>query len=216
MIRIFGIKTDALPSCETILADLSEEWISVWSMRHGDPMHAKNSLSMRQSLGGLLLLHRMGADGRLCYEDGGRPYLADASADFSITHTDGFVLCALETDSCTPRVGLDAESLSRISTLSYPALASRWFAPAEQKMFDASPTPECFARIWTRKEALVKYRGTGLSGLHAADTAVAEKSGIRFTEYRVGDVLVTLCHATEGAPKKIEYPTDHFCDLQTQ
>lgn len=209
MLTLLGIENAALPDAEKLCAYLPAQWLSAWEARHVDRAHKRDTLTARQSLGGLCLLRALNATGTLCYEKDGKPTLSDTTLDFSITHTDTLVLCALEsrTDKITPHVGIDAESILRIKNLPTERLAARWFTADEQTHYQEDATSEAFARIWTRKEALVKYHGRGLSDLRETDTVAAEKSGIRFTEYRIGDVLATLCHNEEIAPTEILFHT---------
>ena len=201
MLRLFGCQTEALPTLENLLSALPAQWIAAWETRHS----YKNTATATQSLAGLWLLAQAGEVGELCYGERAKPTLNDPHVDFSITHTEGLVLCAVARGE-SPRVGVDAESRIRIESLPMERLCARWFTDAEQAQFQAAPTAEQFARIWTRKEALVKYFGTGLSELHTADTVAAEALGLYFTEYRTGDVLASLCHrAGETSPIGIEF-----------
>ena len=109
-----------------------------------------------------------------------------------------------------PRVGLDAENLARIATVRVCPLADRWFSERELDFFLSDPTDRTFLRVWTRKEALVKWTGEGLSGLREADTVAAESVyGVRFYEYRVEDTLLSLCtHEDTPPPSGIRMLSD--------
>lgn len=86
--------------------------------------------------------------------DRGKPYFPDRPTHrFSLSHTDGFCLCAL---SDVGEVGVDAETV-RPRRSGLPAYV---FDQAELALFDG--TWEDFARLWTRKEARVKYGGGSL------------------------------------------------------
>ena len=61
------------------------------------------------------------------------------------------------------------------------------------------PDLKDFLRIWTRKEALVKWQGEGLSRLHLADTVAAPNDyGISFFEFRAEDIFITLCASAKA------------------
>jgi phosphopantetheinyl transferase len=105
------------------------------------------------------------------------------------------------------RVGIDAEDLDRPDFTNLQELATRWLVGEEQKTFLASPTKETFLRIWTRKEAYVKYIGDGLRSLSKIDTVALENEGrIRFFDYREGTILISVC-----APRGTDVP--QFCKL---
>ena len=200
MLRLLGCHTEVIPTLDELLSRLPAQWIAAWKAGHS----LKNGDAARQSLAGLALLARSDASGELRYGERGKPALNDPHVDFSITHTEGLVLCAVARGE-SPRVGADAEAIVRIASLPIEQLCARWFTDAERAEFQAAPNAEQFARIWTRKEALVKYFGTGLSDLRGADTSAATTLGLCFAEYRAGDVLITLCHrADEIPPTKIE------------
>ena len=89
-------------------------------------------------------------------------------------------------------------------------MARRWFSENEQATFYANPTMESFLRIWTRKEALVKWLGEGIEALKRTDTVNAEAThGVRFQSYTEGKTLITLCHsATLIPPSAVHMLTD--------
>jgi 4'-phosphopantetheinyl transferase len=92
----------------------------------------------------------------------GKPILAAEGADtglrFNISHTRGFVACAIARDE----VGLDVEASDRNTDF---ATADRFFAPEEARLVNAvAPADQAcvFFRFWTLKEAFIKATGEGL------------------------------------------------------
>ncbi len=96
----------------------------------------------------------------LCGGTHGRPYIAGAGLDFSVSHTAGWLLIAVVG---TGRVGVDVESMT--AARSVDELSRRVLGPAEQQEFLLVPREERggrFLRAWTRKEAAVKLTGHGM------------------------------------------------------
>lgn len=190
MIKLYGA------ACGTDISVLSKEipaqWLTAWNASH---KIGKNEKAARLSLSALSLLHRAGADGRLVYDENGRPFFEERTCDFSITHTQNHVFCALtDGEDSSARVGIDAEDLDRPDLSNLEEMATRWFTENEQKVFFASPTKDTFLRLWTRKEAYVKYIGEGLRALSKIDTVALKNEGsIRFFDYRKGDILISVC-----------------------
>ena len=189
MIKLYGA------TCGTDISALSkeipEEWLTAWNSCHKIGKNEKNALL---SLSALSLLHRAGADGTLVYGENGRPYFCDRMCDFSITHTQNHIFCAIIEGEEPMRIGIDAEDINRPDFSNLDEMAARWFSPNEQKAFRTSPTKETFLRLWTRKEAYVKYTGEGIRALSKLDTVSLESDGdIRFFDYREGDILISLC-----------------------
>ena len=190
MLKVFG--TPCGTDIASLRAQIPAQWLLSWDACH---KIGKNEKAARLSLSALSLLHRAGADGTLSYDENGRPFFAERTCDFSITHTQNHVFCALIDGEDEPmRIGIDAEDFNRPDFSNIEELAVRWFSENEQKSFFASPTKEIFLRIWTRKEAYVKYTGEGLRGLSKIDTTILENEGrVRFFDYRVGSVLICVC-----------------------
>ncbi len=96
----------------------------------------------------------------LCGGTHGRPYIAGAGLDFSVSHTAGWLLIAVVG---TGRVGVDIESMN--AARSVDELSRRVLGPAEQEEFLQVPHSDrggWFLRAWTRKEATVKLTGHGM------------------------------------------------------
>lgn len=88
----------------------------------------------------------------------GKPYLADGSCHFNLTHSENVAALAV----ASQELGLDVEDRTR--RVEYFALGKRFFAPAEALELERSAHPrEFFFEIWTAKEAYIKALGDGLS-----------------------------------------------------
>ena len=89
----------------------------------------------------------------------GKPYID--GIEFSVTHTRGLWMCIIGSHA----VGIDAERKDRvISDERCIAIAERFFSKDETAWIrDSANIKEDFFYVWTRKEAYVKYLGTGLS-----------------------------------------------------
>ena len=107
---------------------------------------------------GLLLTHVLGENGvapTLTYGENGKPSLSDRpDTYFSITHSDKWVFLAVA--DC--EIGIDAQVPRKVC----PRLAARSTSPEELAWVKENTEPN-FTRLWTMKEAYLKYTGTGLS-----------------------------------------------------
>ncbi len=111
----------------------------------------------QRAAAGALLTHLLGADGKpplLSHGSRGKPYLAGREdLFFNLTHCGRFVLCAVSEGE----VGVDAQWQEPCR----PSVVGRCFTEAERAWMDQDPD-ERFTRLWTRKEAYVKFTGFGL------------------------------------------------------
>ena len=170
--------------------------------------------SLLQSLGGMLLLrHLLGSEEfdrlapTILHDKSGRPYIPDVNMDFNIAHSDDWAVCALETDVPEPRVGVDLQAAP--TTRNTDKIAKRFFTPNEYDYFSAHHDRlHAFLRVWTRKEALVKWKGVTLSAnIRKLDGFLAaETECVAFDEYIIGDrYMLTLCHRRSSrAPEQHE------------
>ena len=204
MIGLYAIKTENLPSRETLLKhvdiDVGEGKMRAWKKMSEE--HAQASIA-----GILLLQYGMKQQGISCegetllYTKEGRPYWKRNEVDFSISHTDGLVVCAVESNlqGKSFGVGVDAERLMGRNEASMRRISLRWFSRKEQELFLNAPQELNFLRIWTGKEAIVKRNGKGLSGLVGCDVTELERN-VRLAEYYVNETIITLCCHAESEP----------------
>ena len=109
---------------------------------------------------GLALLEQLygGPLPEICRTERGKPYFADRSAHFSISHTKNHVFCVL---SDRP-VGIDGEEADRDIDL---RLAEKILSPGEKRQYDAAADKRlALLTFWVLKEAAAKATGEGLRG----------------------------------------------------
>ncbi len=93
-----------------------------------------------------------------------KPHVVKPAGDevaFNVSHSDGLLAIAF---AHTDTVGVDIERVR--CDLDHDGLAARFFSPAERRAYFDLPEsirPQGFFNCWTRKEALVKANGMGLS-----------------------------------------------------
>ncbi|MES1213854.1 MAG: 4'-phosphopantetheinyl transferase superfamily protein [Singulisphaera sp.] len=84
------------------------------------------------------------------------------SLEFNVSHRGAFALYAFVRQR---EVGIDIAQLRNV--VEARTSARHHFTPAEARLLDRAKTEpaaqECFFRLWTRKEAVIKAVGTGLS-----------------------------------------------------
>ncbi len=151
------------------------------------------------------LLERMGVtttDIALARDERGRPYLLDREGnrpvDFNLSHSNGHVACA-----CVPaphRVGLDVEE--PVPPARAEGLIRRFCTDGELSLLDGrtlmangAPRPD-FTCLWTLREAIAKYEGTGQPLRFDAATPPA---GTRLTVMQLSDTgaYLSLCFSGE-------------------
>lgn len=91
----------------------------------------------------------------------GRPALAGGEIEFNLAHSGDWVLFAFTRSA---RIGVDLESPHPVPELE--AIARAYFSPTERAALLALPEAEqleAFFRAWTRKEAYLKARGSGMA-----------------------------------------------------
>ena len=96
-------------------------------------------------------------------EPKGKPKLVWPATNvcFNLSHSGGLALLAITVDQ---RIGVDLEIVN--PSIEVADLSRRFFAPAEARQILVLPAEElavAFFRCWTRKEALLKAIGLGLS-----------------------------------------------------
>ena len=136
--------------------------IALWPDR---PARRRSLLGSRLLAAGLASLG-FASDGleSLRYPPQSRPTL-DLPVDFSLSHCDGRVVCALSTHG---PVGIDVEALGNLTARDFPLYLS------EAERIWAGLSARRFYSVWTRKEAVAKAAGSGgLRDVGRVDTTVA-------------------------------------------
>jgi 4'-phosphopantetheinyl transferase len=101
---------------------------------------------------------------RFRYTKAGKPVIETPEPPidfgFNVAHSDDVALFAFATVS---EIGVDVERVKAISHRE--EIARRFFAPAEYAVLSVlAGEDSAFYRCWTRKEAFLKARGTGIFG----------------------------------------------------
>jgi len=101
---------------------------------------------------------------RFDYSEHGKPSIsvpAETDIEFNLSHTAGTVLVGI----CLNReIGVDIEKVR--NDFEVMGIAAKFFTDSEQESLLRLPEPEraqAFFQCWTRKEAVLKARGDGLS-----------------------------------------------------
>lgn len=129
------------------------------------PADRRNFLFCRGMLR-ILLASYLGAspaDLLFTYSAHGKPSLATSSGnlEFNLSHSNGHVLIGITRGR---KIGVDIECIDR--DVKFNELAERFFSPAENREIAILPQQSrrnAFFACWTRKEAILKATGFGLS-----------------------------------------------------
>ncbi len=197
MIRIRVFLYEELPSLAELSAFLGEQTANfLGSGRRGK--------ALQETLLGYCVLKQMLPNVNLDAvrkTPKGRPFLAGSpELDFSMTHCEGLVACALDCGDA-PRVGLDAERLGLQTPQSMERIAARWFTEKERGSFSEAPTEETFLSVWTAKEAASKWQGGGLGDFPTLETAERETKTYRLSNF----VLSAVCNPGQALPAQPEF-----------
>jgi 4'-phosphopantetheinyl transferase len=122
----------------------------------------------------------------------GKPYVTGfPGCEFSISHTKSAVAAAV---SDKP-VGVDVERIRDIDI----GIAKRVFGEKELAWLDsaAEDRNQRFFSLWTKKEALVKYYGTGLTNSIKSLDVTGSFPGERIESFTIGDYIVSICSGDE-------------------
>ena len=97
------------------------------------------------------------------YEPNGKPYLANAEdkVSFNVAHSEDVALIAIAKEG---DIGVDVERVRWLPD--FDELVARFFSTREARQFQALPLERkaaAFFNLWTRKEAMLKATGEGIS-----------------------------------------------------
>ncbi len=100
------------------------------------------------------------------YNGYGKPFLSKGPF-FSISHCKEAVAVALSENP----IGIDIEGIRHVDD----SLVERTMNGEEQTLIRDSAAPDrAFTRLWTRKEAILKCKGTGIGGFDSLRSSIAD------------------------------------------
>lgn len=172
--------------------------ISAFGAEYTKSLTRKSDAEQEMSLLGATLLLSMlesagiphGENTLISRNENGKPYFpALPNICFSISHSNGTVVCALSDGG---EVGIDLEYLSLPESSEKAEqrkrIAARWLAP---RGIETTDTPESFLCGWTALEAASKYAGGRLSECRAIPAGTLTDRFVKKEEDSIG--VITLC-----------------------
>lgn len=133
----------------------------------------------------------------------GKPYFpAFPQYHFNLSHSGSLALCALDERS----VGADIEVIRP----HHPKLAQRICSRSELAWLEGQEDKiSALCQLWTRKEALVKHRGTGLTvplrSIRVPLPPAAEQDGLHFYSLATAQFCLCACgHAPASSPVLVD------------
>jgi len=118
------------------------------------------------------------------FNEYGKPYV-EGGPEFSISHCKEGIAIAVDTRP----IGIDIEEIRAIK----PELVKRTMNEAEQHAIMTAERPEVeFTKLWTKKEAYLKYLGTGIiDDLHHV---LAHTKNVQFETIVKDNYVYTICY----------------------
>jgi 4'-phosphopantetheinyl transferase len=120
-------------------------------------------------------LNKFAVDIVFQYGPQGKPTVVDSTVQFNISHSDDRILIGA---GYHHPLGVDVEHMTR--TIDVESIAARFFTVNEAKQIQALSgvaQRRAFFNVWTRKEALLKAIGSGLSlSLQACEVSVGDEA----------------------------------------
>ncbi len=184
-------------NCSTSCVD-KNKLISAFGAEYTKSLTRKSDAEQEMSLLGATLLLSMlesagiphGENTLISRNENGKPYFpALPNICFSISHSNGTVVCALSDGG---EVGIDLEYLSLPESSEKAEqrkrLAERWLAP---RGIETTDTPESFLCGWTALEAASKYAGGRLLDCRAIPDGTLTDRFMKKEEDSIG--VITLC-----------------------
>ncbi len=178
-----------LPFLQTLLS--GDERVRANRYRVED---ARQEFIMARGLTRWILGARLGLDPKRVvfrYSAFGKPELAesgDGRLQFNVSHSGGAILLGI---SSHEPIGVDLERIDR--TIDWLPVATRFYSVNENRELQALPEAgqkRAFYAIWTRKEAFLKAKGSGLSDRLTDFDVTADDSrpsALLTTRYEVAD-----------------------------
>ena len=176
------------------LALLSEE-------RREKALRIRREDARLRSIGAGLLLRETGIASPFSYGGHGKPYIP-GGVHFPLSHSGELGALAV----CGAPVGLDAEKIAPVRRAAARALTD------EEREFMETDPERRFAYLWTRKEAVLKCTGAGLSQPMNAfsalgDAAILDGETLSLYTVEYGDYMLSTAVSAPSAafvPRRVD------------
>ena len=118
----------------------------------------------------------------MSFSESGKPFLTDyPNFFFNLSHTDGAATCVVSSES---EVGIDIECVRPID---FEVMQQVMNAEEQNHILSSSQHEVEFARLWTRKESLLKCTGKGLTAIQLLPALLQQTESFRFESYVTSD-----------------------------
>ena len=109
------------------------------------------------------------------YGPQGKPFVENTELQFNLSHSGDYIVIAVNYDY---PIGIDVEQVTR--TIEIADIAARFFTDNESRQIlalNGKAQQRAFFNVWTRKEALLKTIGSGLSlSLNACEVSISNEA----------------------------------------
>ena len=126
--------------------------------------------------------------------EGGKPYAENLPGfHFSLSHSGCWAVIAWGSSE----VGIDVEQIAPGRNVH--AIARRWFSPEEcAYLAAATDSDTAFATLWTARESILKYFGTGFSANSMLLSTLTPPNGLHLSHHHLaGNYCLCLCSEEE-------------------
>lgn len=172
-----------IDKCICFFPDWRKEQMLSFKFLQGQIENAVSYLLLVKALKDLALFNGMP---RFEYNEYGKPFLQNyPGLFFSLSHCKNGIACVLSDKN----VGIDIEAVERKTDerLIRYACCDREC----REIFSSSDPAQTFMEYWTKKEALVKYLGTGINTATIKD--ILSRSDVKISTQIVDGCVVSTC-----------------------
>ena len=152
----------------------------VSAQRQETALKYKHVFGQWASLKSWLMLAELGVTGNWKYNEYGKPYIENG-LEFSLSHCKHGIAVAVDNKP----IGIDIESIRDIR----PELVARTMNAKEQAIIGNSAVE--FTKLWTQKEAYLKYLGTGI--IDDLQNVLAHTENVHFETTIKTNYVYTVC-----------------------
>ncbi len=128
----------------------------------------------------------------------GKPYIKNGVLHFNISYSEEIYIIAISNHE----VGVDVEKVS--VSVNVDLIVKKYFSEEEKKYMNVGKNKYLrirrFYELWTRREAFVKYLGTGITNDFKFLDLSKKIKGLNIESFFYGNYVISIC-----VPDKIEH-----------